>query len=80
VINHISMSVITASNGSSYAEVLREVLESNLNCIAVVDKYHRLCGIVDRDRLSAALVLSLTSSVQHDTGVRRRLDDKPTAM
>jgi CBS-domain-containing membrane protein len=76
IIHHISMSVVTASNGSSYAEVLRKVLDANLSCIAIIDKHHRLCGIVDRDRLSAALVLSLTSSVQRSIDV----DGTPAAM
>jgi CBS-domain-containing membrane protein len=79
IIKHISMSVITASNGSSYADVLERALEDNLTCIAIVDKYNRLCGIIDRDRLSAALVLSLTLSAQgKDAG--RVGDDIHTAM
>jgi hypothetical protein len=79
IIKHISMSVITASNGSSYADVLERALEDNLTCVAIVDKYNRLCGIIDRDRLSAALVLSLTLSAQgKDAG--RVGDDIHTAM
>jgi hypothetical protein len=81
ITKHICMSVIAASNGSSYAEVLRKTLEDNLSCIAIVDKYNKLCGIVDRDRLSAFLVLSLTSSAQgKDAGVDRAVDNVPTTM
>jgi hypothetical protein len=75
VIKHISMSIISASNGTSYSDVLGIILDANLSCIAIVDKYHRLCGIVDRDRLSAALVLSLTSSVLRNTD-----DEMPVGM
>lgn len=74
------MSVITASNGSSYAQVLRKALKENLTCIAIVDEHNKLCGIVDRDRLTAALVLSLTLSVQRRAGTDRTEDDKPPVM
>ena len=81
VINHISMSDIAASDGSSYADVLRKAFKENLTCIAIVDEHYTLCGIVDRDRLTAALVLSLTSSVQRKVGAgRAEENDKPAVI
>lgn len=64
IIKHISMSSVRVTNGSSYIYVLNKALEKNLTCIAVVDEDNKLCGIVDIDRLAAALVLSVALSVQ----------------
>jgi CBS-domain-containing membrane protein len=60
----MSMSTVSAYNGASYTDVLRKTIEENLSCIAIIDNHNKLCGIVDRDRFSAALVLSLIEAAE----------------
>jgi hypothetical protein len=62
--NHVVMTNVAVSFGSTFADTLDLALSQNLPGIAVVDDAKRFWAIIDRDRLMGLLILSLARIAQ----------------
>jgi hypothetical protein len=62
--NHVLMTNVSVSFGSTFADTLGLALSQNLPGIAVVDDANKFWAIIDRDRLMGLLILSLTRIAQ----------------